>query len=105
MIAAGWSMGSQTACQALVEPVIRSVRIPDERMGYVHSRGDRWRVPSWPLTVGCERVRSRDNAPVIRRVEKRPFPPPPYRSVVGGHPQFFLHFSQKGLTLCMQTLT
>jgi len=93
-IAAGWSMGSQTARQALVEPVIASVQIADERMGFVQSRGDRWRVPLEAASTHMRQRDACDKAPVNRRVENDPFPPPPHRSDRGAPRNFSSLFSQ-----------
>jgi hypothetical protein len=93
MIAAGWSMGSQAACQRLVELVIRSVRKPDERMGSVQRQGVARGVTLEP-TPNHMRAGVRSGEPrLLTRPERDPLPPPPYRCAVGGLPQFFLQFS------------
>jgi hypothetical protein len=98
MISAGWSMGSQTVVQALVEPAIGSVRIPDERMGFVRvairvpRQGGQQRVPTQGNRHHA-RVNGRGIGRACLRGDARgTFPPPPYHQRWGSPPQFFLPF-------------
>jgi len=88
---AGWHMGSITCIQSLVGRLIGSVHIAYERMDFVQAGGMLRRVP---LEAGANHMRQRylrDNAGVDGRDKKRPFPPPPHRSVTGTSPNFSQH--------------
>jgi hypothetical protein len=91
---AGWHMGSTDAFQSLVGRLIGSVHIAYERMGFVQPGGMLRRVP---LEAGANHMRQRylrDNAGVDGRDKKRPFPPPPHRSVAGTSHNFSSEFSE-----------
>jgi len=103
---AGWHMGSVTCIQSLVGRLIGSVQASNERMGFVQPGGMLRRVP---LEAGANHMRQRylrDNAGVDGRDKKRPFPPPPHRSVAGTSHNFsqpFLgldNFSSEFSELC-----
>jgi hypothetical protein len=88
---AGWHMGSIACIQSLVGRLIGFVHIAYERMGFVQPGGMLRRVP---LEAGANHMRQRylrDNAGVDGRDKKRPFPPPPHRSVAGTSPNFSQH--------------
>jgi len=92
MIAAGWSMGSQTAFQRVVEPVIACVQIADERMDSVQRQGVARGVTLEPTQKHMRPgVRSGEPRP-LTHAERDPLPPPPYRCARGYPPQFFLPF-------------
>ena len=104
MIAAGWSMGSHSALQRAVGPVILPVPIPDERMGFVHQGvGGVCRVQKGGGVQTCPR--GADPRPICasahpgdprlstRTGKKAPFPPAPHRSVMGDLAQFFPNIS------------
>ncbi len=100
MIFTGWSMGSHSAFQALVEPSIRFVPIPDERMGFgqagcqvcAEGRGGRG-VPKEPNPTHMRQRYACANRARQRAREKAPLPPTPHRSAYGGLPQFFPNIS------------
>jgi hypothetical protein len=93
--------GSHKPFQSLTEPLIRSVQKADERMAFVH--GGCVRVSaSRGVAKGVPVQRQSDCLPAggcwwqsLRQPahKKRPLAPRPRRSVMGGSPQFFLHFS------------
>jgi len=88
---AGWHMGSITCIQSLVGRLINSVQASNERMGFVQPGGMLRRVP---LEAGANHMRQRylrGNAGVDGRDKKRPFPPPPHRSVAGTSHNFSQH--------------
>ena len=88
---AGWHMGSIACIQSLVGRLIWFVQIAYERMGFVQPGGMLRRVP---LEAGANHMRQRylrDNAGVDGRDKKRPFPPPPHRSVTGTSHNFSQH--------------
>jgi hypothetical protein len=82
-ITMGWSMGSLNLSQALVDRLIASVQIADERMGFVQPGGMLRRVPLEAASTYMRQRCLRDNAGVNGRVESDPLPPPLYRSVTG----------------------
>lgn len=91
---AGWHMGSITCIQSLVGRLIDSVQASNERMDFVQAGGMLRRVP---LEAGANHMRQRylrDNAGVDGRDKKRPFPPPPHRSVTGTSHNFSSEFSE-----------
>lgn len=91
---AGWHMGSIACIQALVGRLIVFVHNAYERMDFVQAGGMLRRVP-WEAGANHMRQRYlRDNAPVDGRDKKRPFPPPPHRSVAGTSPNFSQHFAE-----------
>ena len=91
---AGWHMGSITGIQSLVGRLIGFVHIAYERMGFVQAGGKLRRVPLEAASNHMRQRYLRDNARVDRRVEKRPFPPPPHRSVTGTSHNFSSEFSE-----------
>ena len=87
-------MGSIDAFQSLVGRLIGFVHIAYERMDFVQPGRMLRRVP---LEAGANHMRQRylrDNAGVDGRDKKRPFPPPPHRSVTGTSPNFSSEFSE-----------
>ena len=101
MISAGWSMGSHSSHQRAVGPVIRSVQIPNERMGIgqvgcrvcAQSRGDDQGAPKEPTSPHMRQRYACANRARQRARGKAPFAPPPHRSACGGLSQFFPHIS------------
>jgi hypothetical protein len=100
----GVGKGSHSPIQRVVEPAIRSVPIPDERMGFVRQGvGGVCRVQK---AGGVAEVSSTGRVlHALRQAqaggllavswpsEKAPFPPAPSRSVEGDFPQFFPNIS------------
>ena len=80
---AGWHMGSIDSIQSLVGRLIDSVQSSNERMDSVQAGGMAVRVPLEAASTYMRQRDACDNALVDRRVENRPFPPPPYRSDAG----------------------
>jgi hypothetical protein len=103
---------SHQQLQSLVEPAINPVQISDERMGFVQGAGGVSCVLLAGAGVCCSKGRLATStrlstcavSPAGAPAREAPFAPPGPAWVGGGHSQFFLNFSQKGLTLCMQTL-
>ena len=88
---AGWHMGSITCIKSLVGRLIGFVQIAYERMGFVQAGGMLRRVPLEQAANHMRQRYLRDNAPVDGRDKKRPFPPPPHRSVAGTSHNFSQH--------------
>jgi hypothetical protein len=103
---AGWHMGSITCIQSLVGRLIGSVQIAYERMDFVQAGGMLRRVPLEQAANHMRQRYLRDNAGVDGRDKKRPFPPPPHRSVTGTSHNFsqpflgLVNFSSEFSELC-----
>ena len=79
----GSTMGSIDSIQSLIRRLIDSVQSPNERMDSVQTEVVAVRVPLEAASTYMRQRDACDNALVDRRVENRPFPPPPYRSDAG----------------------
>jgi hypothetical protein len=103
---AGWHMGSITCTQSLVGRLIDSVQASNERMDFVQPGGMLRRVPLEAIATHMRRHDACDTGRVDGRDKKRPFPPPPHRSVRGTSHNFsqpFLgldNFSSEFSELC-----
>jgi hypothetical protein len=98
----GVGKGSHQPFHRVVGPAIRSVPIPDERMGFVRQgvvgvcrvssrQGGRRGVPNRQGMAGTAQGTDWGLERCQAGGEKAPFPPSPHRSVVGGLSQFFPH--------------
>jgi hypothetical protein len=98
----GVGKGSHPSLQRVVGPAIRSVPIPDERMGFVRQgvvgvcrvssrQGGRRGVPNRQGMAGTAQGTGWGLERCQAGGEKAPFPPSPHRSVMGGLSQFFPH--------------
>ena len=103
----GLGKGSHQPFQSLVEPVIRSVRNADERLGFVQGWGVCGVYPAGgSLEVSspsqgqpyARRLCAGDNAPVDARVGRHPLPPHPTVPLWGMSRNFSPAFPRKGLT-------